>query len=1079
MNFGLKHSVAFKNPLPQGKTSSIIIVAIIALATMLFTLDVILPLGVAGGVPYVLLVLSGLWLTGRLAVIYLAVLSSALTLWGFFLSPTGGIGWVVLVNRSYALLVVWAVAIVIWWIWQEPDNDQPGDLELPIQDHSLPTFAKREHALFAILVIIVIVTAGFAIARFEQRDTQTIAKSLQVGLKNTHVNIRNHLANLKKAAIIWANHRLVDMEISKLLGEPNDAKTLINNRAQRTLREWLVPELGDVGYLDFDVIGKDNINLASTYDDHIGVINSLVAQGNFLQRVRAGETLVSLPQQVDMHYRNTAEITDKLRPSMFIATPVKNDSGAVIAILVFRLDPDKSFTPVFEQTRVGESGETYAFNKNGRMISESRFNEQLRKIGLITGQHSTLLVELRDPGGNMVSGYTPSLPRNLQPLTRMAQSATAGESGMDLTGYNDYRGVPVVGAWLWDNKLNFGIATEVNKEQAYASFGSTRFTIITFTALILAVLLLLAAVTSRARRRIELSEAKYRNSINSTTEGYCRVDAKGRVREVNHAFCKMLGFQSEEIVGKPLSEFCDEESRILDKESRILLEQKLASFKTTAHRTYESGFCNQQGKTVYVAINATTIRNRQGEVAGSFAFITNITDNKRYEKTLFAANHELEINNTLLAETTEQLEMAALEQVQLSANLVLARDRAVAASRAKSTFLSSMSHELRTPMNAILGFAEMLEFNPKEPPTKTQKISIGHIIKGGRHLLQLINEILDLAKIESGKMALSITDVSARAVLDECLALTLTMVERREIEVIIAASFNTVGSVRADHMRFRQSLLNLISNAIKYNHQQGKLTFDCHENPGGMLHITVTDTGVGISADQLDELFKPFTRLGEENSAIEGTGIGLTITKQLIERMGGRIGVDTDIGKGSTFWIELPLSSHSLSSNSLNSKSLGQKSLGGKRPGEKKPPEDHAVGISRVDDGDRPPSQVNRCILYIEDNPPNLQLMEMIVEHIEGFSLLLAPNAEAGIALAINKHPDLIILDINLPGMNGFAALEKLQSLKETGDIPVIALSANAMPKDIKKGLEAGFKYYLTKPINIENVVNVINTIFN
>ncbi len=371
------------------------------------------------------------------------------------------------------------------------------------------------------------------------------------------------------------------------------------------------------------------------------------------------------------------------------------------------------------------------------------------------------------------------------------------------------------------------------------------------------------------------------------------------------------------------------------------------------------------------------------------------------------------------------------------------------ANQAKSEFLSSMSHELRTPLNAILGFGQMLELNPKEPLTKTQISCVDHINAGGRHLLELINEILDLATIEAGKLKLSIEDVCATSVLDECLSLVHTTAGERGIEVVVGEGFATKPAIRADYTRFRQALLNLMSNAVKYNREKGTISVDCHEKPGGMLLISVTDTGKGIPDSMLGKLFEPFSRLEKEDTEIEGTGIGLTITKQLIEKMGGHIGVDSKLGKGSTFWIELP---------GVENKIVAQ----------------NAADQETAEDGAKSLPDMAGTVLYVEDNPANLELMQLIVECIDGLSLISAYNAELGIELAKSKKPNLIILDINLPSMNGFEALKMLQAIDGTKDIPVIALSANAMPKEIKKGMEAGFRQYLTKPIKVEEVVSSI-----
>ena len=371
------------------------------------------------------------------------------------------------------------------------------------------------------------------------------------------------------------------------------------------------------------------------------------------------------------------------------------------------------------------------------------------------------------------------------------------------------------------------------------------------------------------------------------------------------------------------------------------------------------------------------------------------------------------------------------------------------ASRSKSDFLSSMSHELRTPMNAILGFAQLLELNSNEPLTKNQTRCVNQILKGGRHLLELINDVLDLTKIEEGIVNLSIEDVKVASVLDECFALVETIASARGIKVHINTSCKTTASVRADRTRFKQSLLNLLSNAVKYNIENGKITLDCFETTEGMLRISVTDTGMGIANDLLAELYEPFNRLNAEKSDIEGTGIGLTITKKLIERMHGHIGVESQLSAGSTFWVELPLAQAATHAAPANDSSI---------PHHENEPLKDIVGT----------------VLYVEDNPSNLQLMEMILGSVDGVTFISAHTGELGLQMAKASLPDLIILDINLPGMDGFEVLKTLQHMEATKDIPVFALSANVMPKDIAKGIEAGFQKYLTKPFKVPEIVSAI-----
>ncbi|WP_404375586.1 ATP-binding protein [Vreelandella aquamarina] len=389
------------------------------------------------------------------------------------------------------------------------------------------------------------------------------------------------------------------------------------------------------------------------------------------------------------------------------------------------------------------------------------------------------------------------------------------------------------------------------------------------------------------------------------------------------------------------------------------------------------------------------------------------------------------------------------EREQVTKDLAAARDQAEKANKAKSEFLSSMSHELRTPLNAIIGFAQLLSKGRRDPLSEKQQRQVSQIEKSGQHLLSLINEVLDLAKIEAGHMTLSIEPISIEGVIeDACNTLEANM-DATGIQ-LIRYPINSTWSVSADYTRTKQILLNLLSNAIKYNREHGTITIEVTQQDSE-LRISVSDTGPGIASERQEELFEPFNRLDAEHGTIEGTGIGLAITRELVERMSGCIGVESQLGKGSTFWFTLPLIDSSTSTA-------------------------HVTTRAHIDS-----KAVQRVyqLLYIEDNPTNQRLMEDIIDDFPHVKLQTVTSAELGIEIMRYSPPDLVLMDIHLPGMDGYQALEAMQSDTQLKDIRVIALSANAMERDMVRGLAAGFADYLTKPIDIDRLSATLDTYFS
>jgi len=398
----------------------------------------------------------------------------------------------------------------------------------------------------------------------------------------------------------------------------------------------------------------------------------------------------------------------------------------------------------------------------------------------------------------------------------------------------------------------------------------------------------------------------------------------------------------------------------------------------------------------------------------------------------------------LIARVRTHVDLARTRRVWI-AN-VEAQKRAIEqASAAKSEFLASMSHELRTPLNAVIGFSQLLARDAIHPLDERQKRWVNHVGTAGEHLLQLIDDVLDLARVESGRIPLSPEPVSVAPLLAEILSTLSPMAARSGIDLAGAPLPAELPSVRADRTRFRQILLNLGSNAIKYNRSEGRVRVGAELVRPELVRIVVSDTGIGIPRERQHQVFEPFQRLGQEAGEIEGTGIGLALTRRLARLMDGEVGFRSEPGVGSEFWVELPAS--------REERAVAPSARGGARS--------NARGAA--------------TILYVEDNPANVALMEAILATEAGLRLRVARTAEAGLEVAHAERPDLIILDVNLPGMNGYDALAHLRASPETRETPVMALSASALERDRKRALAAGFARYLTKPIEVDTLLGALD----
>jgi len=500
-------------------------------------------------------------------------------------------------------------------------------------------------------------------------------------------------------------------------------------------------------------------------------------------------------------------------------------------------------------------------------------------------------------------------------------------------------------------------------------------------------------------------------------------DEQGIIQLFNVGAERMLGYTADEVIDRVRPSDLHDAQEVLARSVALSKEfgtPIAAGFEALAYKAsrdiediYELTYVRKDGSRLPALVSITALRSSEGALIGYLLIGTDNSARKRVE-----------------AELIEAMEVA---------------DKA---NRAKTEFISGMSHELRTPLNAILGFAQLMSTgNPL--PTPSQKRNLDQILKAGWYLLELINEILDLALIESGTATLSREPVSLVEVLQECRAMIEPQAQKRGIAMTFP-DFGQPCFVQADRTRLKQVLINLLFNAIKYNRPGGTVSITANEIAGKAIRISVRDTGAGLTAPQLAQLFQPFNRLGREGTVEEGTGIGLVVTKRLVGLMAGTIGAESEIGTGSVFWIELGLT--------------------GAPKYSVRAPEREAVA--------RPPLPAGlplRTVLYVEDNPANLELVEQLIARRPELRLLSAAEGNLAIEFAKAYQPEIILMDINLPGISGIEAMAILRADPATSHIPIVALSANAVPRDVEKGLEAGFFNYLTKPIKVNEFMDALD----
>ena len=620
----------------------------------------------------------------------------------------------------------------------------------------------------------------------------------------------------------------------------------------------------------------------------------------------------------------------------------------------------------------------------------------------VTDQHGTVLAA---PG----AGTNPTQMVSQRSNPAVA-AALLGRSGTLSIGSGAAR---VLSAYAPVPGLGWTVRAEVPTDVAFASSTHLRDTVEAIAALLTLVLLgglALLAVSLRRRERAEELRGESEAFLDSVIENiphmvFIKDAAELRFVRLNRAAEELLGYERDELLAKNDYDF---------------FPAAQADFFTASDRAVLAGGG-------VLDIPEEPILTKDGEPRILHTKKMALCGADGIPRYLMGISEDI---------TDRHADQIALAQ---------AKEEAERANLAKSEFLSRMSHELRTPLNAILGFAQLLELKELAPDDCE---STEQILRGGRHLLSLINEVLDLSRIESGTLSLSPEPVEVTELVDETASLVRPLADERRIELVVSGPPGGTAIARADRQRLKQVLLNLASNAVKYNRDEGAIRFACDTSVDGKVRIDVADTGPGLSSEQISRLFVPFERLDAQNSAVEGTGIGLALSRRLVEAMAGTLEVHSTPGRGATFTVELPSAQNPLAGYAAGEVAARSASL---------------------------PSDVTGGVLHIEDNPSNLRLVERVLSNRRGVDLVSSTRGARGLELARQHRPDLILLDLHLPDLPGIEVLARLQADPATSDIPVVVLSADATPGQIDRLLAAGARHYLTKPLDVAELLAVLD----
>jgi PAS domain S-box-containing protein len=851
--------------------------------------------------------------------------------------------------------------------------------------------------LMIVFLLTVSIVSIYALQQLEQQFRSDVGEKLQQTLSSSQESLRILARENKLRAKRRANDRVFRLEVKHQFELPMNARTLRESESQAYLRDFFLDYKDRLGGLGFYIIDKEGKTRSSDNIDAIGETNLIELQRpDFLDQVFAGQTVFIPP------------VKDGEIPVAFFATPIKNRNEQIIGVLAMNVNPLVGFSRVLKHTYTGKTSETYAFDEEGRMISDSRFNDQLREAGLLnSGQSSILAISLRSPDGR---------------LTEMTKEALSGKSGLNIKGYVDYRGESVLGAWTWDPKLQIGLASEITVDDALNTYYYTRDIVQLVLGLTTLLSLTLAGIILFVSRRANrsLSEARDKLEIRVEERTAELKDSEARMWDLyenapipyfsasasdssiirhNKALAKLLGYQRKDFTYLNVSSFV-----VDDHGAEVAFDQWKKTF--------------MQGEVI--DDREITLKKKNG-----VRFWGSLTASPSYDDSGYLA----EVRCSVLDISTRKAAQKALEE---------AKQIADDANKSKSDFLANMSHEIRTPMNAIIGMAHLAlgtDLNSK------QRNYISKVYQAAQSLLGIINDILDFSKIEAGKLEIEEIDFNLNAVLENLASLVGMKAQDKGVELLFSIDPNIPIDLRGDPLRLGQILINLANNATKFT-DEGEIIVSAEllEQQGQRvkLRFSVKDTGIGLTREQQNKLFKSFSQADSSTTRkYGGTGLGLSISKKLTEMMGGQIGVDSVQEEGSDFHFTVSLK---IQEGSTHQPITPIKDLKGLH------------------------------VLVVDDNASSREILRNILESFE-FEVTTANSGKEGIKLLQESAKEtpypLVLLDWQMPGMSGTEVARHIQTDKTIASKPkIIIVTAFGREEVIHEVEQTQVDGFLIKPIS-------------